>query len=61
MDIKLRVNPKVREAIEKELASPTPVIFKPLIGGGREDFDTNLTCPNFPSTPSSALASTKPP
>ncbi len=34
MDIKLRINPKVREAIEKELASPTPVIFKPLIGGG---------------------------
>ena len=47
MDIKLRVNPKVREAIEKELASPTPVIFKPLIGGGREDFDTNRGCPNF--------------
>ncbi len=42
MDIKLPINPKVRKAIEKELDSPTPVIVKPLMGGGREDFDTKL-------------------
>ena len=42
MEIKLPIHPRVREAIEKELRSPTPVIFKPMFGGGREDFDTKL-------------------
>lgn len=32
MDIKLPINPRVRQAIEKEMANPTAVIVKDLIG-----------------------------
>ena len=42
MDIKLPINPKVRQVIEKEMVSPTPVIVKPMFGGGLEDCDTKL-------------------
>ncbi|MWV14174.1 hypothetical protein F3I62_18900 [Pseudomonas sp. R-28-1W-6] len=43
MDIKLPINPRVREAIEKELANPTSVIVKDVVGSeGNQRQDTRL-------------------
>ncbi len=42
MDIKLPINPRVREAIEKELAHGTPIIVKDALGGGNSHQDTRL-------------------